>query len=135
MIKTESMKRTMTSYYYDSYAIIEFLDKNQKYREYFTEHQGVLTILNLMEVSYSLQKHFGFKSTVEHLEPFLPFVVNFDLSDVDAAMKLRLALERNEKLNISYVDALGYHLAKKYRVLFLTGDRHFKDLDNVEFVK
>lgn len=124
-----------SSYYYDLYAIIEFLDKNQKYKAYFTEHKGILTILNLMEVSYSLQKHFGFKSTIEHLESFLPFVINFDLADVDAAMKLKLALERNEKLNISYVDALGYHLAKKHRVLFLTGDRHFEDLDNVEFVK
>lgn len=125
----------MASYYYDTYAIIEFLDKNQKYREYFTEHQGILTALNLMEVSYSLQKHFGFKSTAGHLEPFLPYVVTFDLADIDAAMKLRLALEKKEKLNISYVDALGYHLAKKHNVLFLTGDRHFKGLDNVEFVK
>lgn len=124
----------MASYYYDSYAIIEFLDKNQKYKEYFTEHQGILTTLNLMEVSYSLQKHFGFESTATHLEPFLPYVVTFDLADIDAAMKLRLALEK-KKLNISYIDALGYHLAKKYNVLFLTGDRHFKDLDNVEFVK
>ncbi|AFU57860.1 putative PIN domain protein [Candidatus Nitrososphaera gargensis Ga9.2] len=125
----------MASYYYDSYTIIEFLDKNQKYKEYFTEHRGILTALNLMEVSYSLQKHFGFRSTAEHLEPFLPYVVTFDLSDIDAAMKLRLALEKNKKLNISYVDALGYHLAKKHNVLFLTGDRHFKGLDNVEFVK
>ena len=130
----------MATYYYDSYAIIEFLDKNHKYRQFFTEHSGILTMLNLMEVSYSLQKHFGFKSTVEHLEPFLPYVITFDLSDIDAAMKLRLALEKknsknNKKLNISYVDALGYHLARKHRVVFLTGDMHFKDLDNVAFVK
>ena len=124
----------MASYYYDSYAIIEFLDKNQKYKDYFTEHQGILTALNLMEVSYSLQKHFGFKSTADILEPFLPSVVTFDLYDIDAAMKLRLALKK-KKLDISYVDALGYHLAKKHRVLFLTGDKHFEDLDNVELVK
>ena len=124
----------MASYYYDSYAIIEFLDKNQEYKKYFAEDSGILTALNLMEVSYSLQKHFGFKSTVEHLESFLPYLVTFDLSDIDSAMRLRLALEK-KKLNISYVDALGYHLAKKHGVSFLTGDRHFKDLDNVTFVK
>jgi predicted nucleic acid-binding protein len=87
-----------------------------------------------MEVSYSLQKHFGFKSTAGSLEPFIPHVVGFDLADIDEAMKLRLALEK-KKLDISYVDALGYYLAKKHGVKFLTGDRHFKDLDNVEFVK
>lgn len=122
------------SYYYDSYAIIEFLDKNQKYKRYFTEHRGILTILNLMEVSYSLQKHFGFKSTAENLEPLLPCIVTFHLTDIDVAMNLRLELEKKKKLNISYVDALGYHLAKKHRVLFLTGDKNFKSLDNVEFI-
>jgi predicted nucleic acid-binding protein len=125
----------MASYYYDSYAIIEFLDKNQNYKEYFTEHKGILTALNLMEVSYSLQKHLGFKSTEKYLEPFLPYVVTFDLFYVDAAMKLRLALGKEKKLNISYVDAVGYYLAKKHNVLFLTGDEQFKALDNVKFVK
>lgn len=123
------------TYFYDSYAIIEFLDKNQRFKEYFTEHRGILTVLNLMEVSYSLQKHFGIKSAAKHLGPFLPYVVSFDLQDIDAAMKLRLALERGKKLNISYADALGYYLAKKHGALFLTGDKHFKDLDNVEFVQ
>lgn len=124
----------MASYYYDSYAIIEYLDRNQKYKKYFTEDSGILTSLNLMEVSYSLQKHFGFKSTVEYLDPFLPRLVGFDLSDIDKTMKLRLELARKKK-DISYADALGYYLAKKHKVRFLTGDRHFESLDNVEFIR
>lgn len=123
------------AYFYDSYAIIEFLDGNQKFRKYFTEHKGLLTELNLMEVSYSLQKHFGFKSTEKHLAPFLPYIVSFDLSDIDGAMRLRLDLEKDRRLNISYVDALGYYLARKHRAMFLTGDIHFKNLENVEFVR
>ncbi|HEX6067527.1 MAG TPA: PIN domain-containing protein [Nitrososphaera sp.] len=123
------------AYFYDSYAIIEFLDKNPRFKKYFTEHKGILTALNLMEVSYSLQKHFGMKSTDKYLTPFLSYAVTFDLQDIDAAMKLRLTLERDRKLNVSYVDALGYHLAKKHGVKFLTGDKEFKDLDNVEFVR
>jgi predicted nucleic acid-binding protein len=125
----------MTTYYYDSYAIIEFLVKNEKYRKYFTEHAGILTMLNLMEVSYALLKHLHAKSTINDLEAFLPYVTGFEVADVDAAMKMRLKLEREKKLNISYVDALGYHLARKHGVKFLTGDEHFKTLDNVEFVK
>lgn len=124
----------LASYFYDSYAIIEYFDKNSKYKKYFTEDSGILTAPNLMEVSYSLQKHFGFKSAVHYLEPFLPHVVGFDLSDIDEAMKLRLALEK-KKMDISYVDALGYFLAKKHGVKFLTGDKHFDDLDNVEYVE
>lgn len=124
----------MASYFYDSYAIIEYFDKNPKYKRYFTEHTGILTVPNLMEVSYGLHKHFGFKSTVAALEAFLPRVVSFELPDIDEAMKLRFALEK-KKLDISYVDALGYYLAKKHGIKFLTGDRHFEHMDNVEYVK
>lgn len=124
----------MISYFYDSYAIIEYFDKNPRYKKYFTEDSGILTVPNLMEVSYSLQKHFGFKSTVKLLEPFLPHVISFDLSDIDEAMKLRLSLAKR-KVDVSYVDALGYHLAKKHGVKFLTGDMQFEKMDNVEYVK
>ena len=123
------------SYYYDSYAILEFLASNEKYKKYFVEHKGILTVLNLMEVSYGLLKHMRAKSTVEDLQAFLPYVIGFDVPDIDVAMKLRLKLEKEEKLNISYVDALGYYLAKKHGVLFLTGDKSFEDLENVEFIQ
>jgi len=33
------------------------------------------------------------------------------------------------------VDCIGYIIAKKSGVQFLTGDEHFKDFENVEFVK
>ena len=35
----------------------------------------------------------------------------------------------------SHVDCIGYILARKFNVKFLTGDREFKGLENVEFVK
>ena len=42
---------------------------------------------------------------------------------------------QNKKLDLSYVDALGYIVAKRHNVLFLTGDDAFEKLPNVEFVK
>jgi predicted nucleic acid-binding protein len=48
-------------------------------------------------------------------------------------MKLRLRLKKDGH-NISYADALGYYLAQKANVKFLTGDKYFKDLQGVEFV-
>jgi len=38
---------------------------------------------------------------------------------------------KHRKLSIP--DVIGYIIAKKYSVKFLTGDEDFKDLDNVEF--
>jgi len=39
------------------------------------------------------------------------------------------------KLNINYVDAIGYSISFDSGIKFLTGDNEFKNLPNVEFVK
>ncbi len=40
-----------------------------------------------------------------------------------------------KKPRLSYVDCIGYVYAKHNNVPFLTGDREFAKMDNVEFVK
>jgi len=42
---------------------------------------------------------------------------------------------KNMKLNINYVDAIGYSISFDSGIKFLTGDNEFKNLPNVEFVK
>ena len=42
---------------------------------------------------------------------------------------------KNKGLNISYVDAVGYQVARERKIKFLTGDEAFRDLPDVEFVK
>jgi len=49
-------------------------------------------------------------------------------------MKLRKKL-KGKGLNISYADAVGYSLALEMGIKFLTGDKEFRDLDNVEYVR
>jgi predicted nucleic acid-binding protein len=49
-------------------------------------------------------------------------------------MRFRLKMKRGKK-NLSYVDALGYIIAEKLGVKFLTGDNAFDGMDNVEYVK
>ncbi len=44
-------------------------------------------------------------------------------------------IAENKKLNLSYVDVVGYILSKRLGVGFLTGDEGFKHLDNVIFIK
>ena len=51
---------------------------------------------------------------------------------IKEANELKLKINRRD---VSYVDCLGYTLAKKLGVKFLTGDEQFKDMENVEFVK
>jgi len=50
------------------------------------------------------------------------------------AMKFRLKMKRKMK-DLSYVDALGYQIANRMNIPFLTGDMAFEGVSNVEFVK
>ncbi len=63
-------------------------------------------------------------------ETFEPFVVDVTFGDIKEVMTLRL---KNKDMSIP--DAIGYTVARRYNVQFLTGDADFKELPNVEFVK
>ena len=46
--------------------------------------------------------------------------------------KLRL---KHKKRDLSMTDCIGYAIAKRLGIKFLTGDKEFKDFENVEFIK
>ena len=52
------------------------------------------------------------------------------LDDVKEAMNLKI---KNKQISIP--DAIGYIISKKLNAKFLTGDKEFKDMVDVEFVK
>lgn len=120
-------------YFYDSYAVLAYLSDNPKYRAYFEENDGFLTKLNLMEIFYRTLEVHGAQAASHVVKTFAKYVLDFGVDDIQEAMKLRLKLKQQSR-DISYADALGYYLAKKYAIKFLTGDKWFKELDNVEFV-
>ena len=49
----------MSKYFYDSFAIIELLKGNPKYRKYFSEHEGITTFHNANEVYYIMLREEG----------------------------------------------------------------------------
>jgi len=61
-------------------------------------------------------------------------VIEPSIEDLVNASKLRLKA-RQEERNLSLINCLGYVIAKRLGIKFLTGDREFKGLENVEFVK
>ena len=122
----------MIKYFYDSYAIIEFINGNEFYRKYFLKFQGITTLYNVMEVYYSVLKEEDEKKAKEVLMLLRPLVVHPKIEDVEDSMKFRL---KHKEKRLSYADCLGYSLAKKHKIKFLTGDKEFKDIPNVEFVK
>lgn len=117
--------------FFDSYAIIEIINLNQKYLK-FADEVIVTNSLNLAEVYYALLKTSN-KKTADYL------ISKFDFRLIDITKELSLEAAKfrfdNRKKKISFADAIGYVTALKLGMKFLTGDKEFESLENVEFVK
>ncbi len=122
----------MTEYFYDSYAIIEFIGGSKGYKKFFEEPSGVTTRLNLMEIYYSMMDEPDIAEDV--FASFSTVATDFSDEELKGAMRLRKELKA-KKPDVSYVDALGYHIARERGLLFLTGDMAFEGLEGVEYVK
>ncbi len=122
------MVRTM--FFYDSYAVIEYLKDNSNFVSYFEQHTGMLTLLNVLEVYYSVLADSGEKKAEVVLETLLPLVVEPTTETIKKAMKFRYELRKKK---LSYADCLGYQVALERGLKFLTGDKEFEHLKNVEF--
>ena len=110
-----------------------YLSDNPNYRIYFEENDGFLTKLNLMEISFRTLELHGSEAASQVVKMFSKYLIDFGLADIEDSMKLRLKLKK-KGCDISYADALGYFIALKSKVKFLTGDKWFKELESVEFV-
>jgi len=87
-----------------------------------------------MEVYYGILRDYGEDAAEKAYSAAGKYNVEFDDHDIRAAMKKRLEYGKR-KVNLSYADALGYEVAQRMGMKFLTGDEAFKGLENVEFVK
>lgn len=119
-------------YFFDTYAIIEIIIGNPRYERFSSNVQFCTTKLNLMELYYSLLDKFGNEVAEKYFEKFNDNCIAFDDFEIKEAVKFR---HKNKKFNLSYIDCLGYTIALKRNLTFLTGDKQFEKLLNVEFVK
>ncbi len=119
--------------FFDTYALLEIIKGSPNYKGYLTE-DFITTRLNLMELYYALLRLFDVKKAEHYFTLFLPACAPIDNETMKAAMRFRL-VQRKQKNLISYIDCVGYFVALKHNMRFLTGEKHFKGLSNVEFVE
>ena len=118
-------------YFFDTYAIFEIIGGNKSYEKY-TDKIITLTKLNIFELFYNALKDFGEQEANKIIEIYYPSVVEYNKEVIKEAAKLRL---KYKKRDLSMADCIGYVVAGRLGIKFLTGDKEFEDLDNVEFVK
>ncbi len=121
----------MVRFFLDTFSIMEMVRGNPKYKKYLGASLFTAE-LNLYELYYNLLKTHGPALAESEFFQFRQFIVDTKNNHIFMASKFKLA---NNKLNISYADALGYAIAKEEGMKFLTGDKVFEGIDNVEFVR
>jgi len=118
-------------FFFDSYAFFEIIKGNQNYEKY-ANASIVTTKLNLFELYNGTLEILGEETADVILEKYYEFVTDFDQDIIKEAAKLRIIMK---KRNVSMTDCIGYILSKQLGIKFLTGDKEFENLENVEFVK
>jgi predicted nucleic acid-binding protein len=119
-------------YFYDSYAVIEYLEDNFKFLKYFEKSSGVLTVMNLSEIMYTVLITAGKEKAKLVMDNLWPLVVYPNKAEIIESIEFR---RKHSKRNLSYADCLGYIIARKRGLKFLTGDIQFENMPNVEYVK
>jgi predicted nucleic acid-binding protein len=118
-------------FFFDTYALIEIIHGNSNYAKY-RNTKIITSKMNLMELHYRILCIYGNEYAETAYQKFLKFVVEIPDEVIKKANKFKYL---NKKRKLSYIDCVGYVLAKVHNVKFLTGDKEFKDMPNVEFVK
>jgi uncharacterized protein len=124
-------EKTGDKYFYDTYALIELVKKNKNY-EYYSNFTLYMLGQNLIELYYQLLIAYGEETAKKYYIVLKNNIIEMDDEMIFEACRFR---QKHKKKHLSYVDCLGYTCAKMKGMKFLTGDKEFKGMDNVEFVK
>lgn len=115
----------------DTYALVEIAKGNPKFTDYVNSN-FVLTDLTLAEFYLVLLREDGEKVADYWFKKLERYSLSISKEILIEAVKFRY---ENRKSNISFFDAVGYVFSLKNGYYFVTGDKEFENLPNVDFRK
>lgn len=115
---------------FDTYAILEIINGNENYEKYL-DSKIVINDFIFAELCYKLFRE-NVKNAEFYIEKYSKLIIKVEPEAIKESMVFRIA---NIKQNLSMTDCISYIMAKKLNIKFLTGDKEFENLNNVEFVK
>jgi predicted nucleic acid-binding protein len=125
----------MARLFADTYALIELLKGNPNYENY-SQADLIATEFNILELTYALFRDFGrdeAAKVVKLIRDKIEILPTEDSDYLDASEFRKSNNKTGKKLSL--IDALGYSCSKKLGIKFLTGDREFIEMENVEYIK
>lgn len=107
------------------------MKRNSNY-EMFRDFKIVTSVMNIGEIYNIILREKGKNEADEWFGN-----TNFELLEISPEIIIKSVYFRhiNKKKNISSTDAVGYILSLTHKLKFLTGDKEFQNMRNVEFVK
>ena len=118
------------TFVYDTYALIEILKENPNYRPYLDSNIMINDFI-FAEFCYVLFRDKDPKAD-KYIQEIESFIVHVSPTVIKNAMEFRFNWKDRK---VSITDCMGYFMAKELGINFLTGDKEFEKLENVEFVK
>ena len=115
----------------DTYALVELSNNNPKFVHLLTE-EAAIPDTTMAEFYGFLYKKYNLQ-TAEYWNRRLSILCK--PVSKDALIKAVLFKKEHKKQNFSYFDCFGYFFALEHKMMFVTGDREFRQMSNVEFVK
>lgn len=118
-------------YFFDTYALVEIAEGSLSYEKYL-ESDAVTLKDNLAELYYFLLKKYDEETAGFFLDKFSRIAAELPFQIIANAMVFR---HNHAKTRFSYIDCLGYAYSLENKRIFLTGDRAFEGMENVELVR
>ncbi|MEK6829926.1 MAG: PIN domain-containing protein [Nanoarchaeota archaeon] len=115
----------------DTYALIEIKLGNPKFKDYLN-HNFVIVDLILAEFYSVLLREENEETANFWFKKLESYSIPASKEILIEAVKFR---HKHKKDNISFFDAVGYIFSLKNGYKFVTGDKEFQGLLNVEFKK
>jgi len=115
---------------YDTYALIEIFNKNPRFEKYVDKDIKINELI-FAEFCYKLFLE-NVPNADRYIEELMPVVITPSFEVIKEAMQFKVI---NKKKGMSMTDCISYIQAKNLGIKFLTGDKEFENMDNVEFVK
>ncbi len=111
----------------DTYALVEILNDNPTYTPYAP--QAVTNVLNLYEFHFHATRLRNDTDATSAFRGLRSCALAVEDDDVLEASRFR---RRNAGRGLSFADALGYTMAQRRGMPFVTGDKAFKGMDGVK---
>jgi len=115
--------------YLDTYALIEISKENASFSEYLN-NSIIISDLTLVEFYGVLLREEGDLVADYWFRKFEGYSVQVSKEILIESVKFR---HKNKTKNFSFFDAVGYIFALNNKIPFVTGDKEFKNMINVEF--